>query len=108
MIPIKIQCGCGQKYSFEVEPRAGRIDNAVQCPACGADGTTATNQLIAQHLAAQSDGNALLETPRGLRVTRVVAPLGGIVALVVLLAGAAWFHASGRDQKNTAASPAQV
>jgi hypothetical protein len=51
MIPIKILCECGQKYAFDVEPIGGRIHQAVQCPACGTDGTTTTNQLIAQHLA---------------------------------------------------------
>ena len=51
MIPIKILCECGQKYAFDAEPIGGRISQAVQCPVCGIDGTTATNQLIAQHLA---------------------------------------------------------
>jgi hypothetical protein len=58
MIPIKIQCGCGQKYVFDVEPAGGRMAYAVQCPACGVDGTAAANQVIAQHLAAQSAGAA--------------------------------------------------
>jgi hypothetical protein len=25
MVPIKIQCGCGQKYAFDVEPVGGRM-----------------------------------------------------------------------------------
>ena len=54
MIPIKILCGCGQKYAFDVDPIGGRIHQAVQCPACGTDGTTAANQLIARHLAENS------------------------------------------------------
>jgi hypothetical protein len=54
MIPIKILCSCGQKYAFDIEPDDGRISQAVQCPVCGTDGTTAANQLIAQHLAANS------------------------------------------------------
>jgi hypothetical protein len=53
MIPIKIQCACGQRYAFEVEAVGGRMPSAVACPACGADGTAAANAAIAQSLAAQ-------------------------------------------------------
>ena len=45
---IKIECGCGTRYSFEVEPRDGRMPFSVQCPACHADGTGAANQIIAE------------------------------------------------------------
>jgi uncharacterized membrane protein (Fun14 family) len=54
MIPIKIQCGCGQKYAFDVEPVNGRMASAVACPVCGADGTAAADMAIVQALAAQS------------------------------------------------------
>jgi hypothetical protein len=50
MIPIKIQCECGQRYAFDVEPVNGRMTSPVACPACGADGTIATNALIAQNM----------------------------------------------------------
>jgi hypothetical protein len=53
MVPIKIQCGCGQKYAFDVEPVNGRMTSAVACPICGVDGTTAANEMIAQTLVAQ-------------------------------------------------------
>jgi len=45
---VKIQCPCGAKYSFEVEPIEGRMPHAVNCPACQADGTEMANQLIAE------------------------------------------------------------
>lgn len=45
---IKIQCGCGAKYSFDVEPQNGAMPFTVNCPSCNADGTEAANQLIAQ------------------------------------------------------------
>jgi hypothetical protein len=48
MVPITIQCGCGQRYSFDVEPIDGRVPSVVTCPSCGADGSEATNQAIAQ------------------------------------------------------------
>jgi len=54
MIPIKIQCDCGQRYAFEVEPVGGRMPKGVVCPACGADGTTAANAAIAQSLAPET------------------------------------------------------
>ena len=53
MIPIKIQCGCGQKYAFDAEPVNGQMATAIACPVCGVDGTPAANEIIAQTLAAQ-------------------------------------------------------
>jgi len=53
LIPIKIQCGCGQRYAFDVEPIAGRMPGAVSCPVCGADGTSAANAVLAGHFQAQ-------------------------------------------------------
>jgi len=49
---IKIECACGTRYSFDVEPQDGRMPWAVQCPACHADGTAAANQIIAEMSAA--------------------------------------------------------
>src|SRR5689334_2086140 len=54
MIPIKIRCGCGQKYAFEVEPVDGVMAYAVQCPICGVDGTATANRLIAECLGVQA------------------------------------------------------
>lgn len=51
MIAIKIECTCGQRYAFEVEPVDGRMPHTVTCPACNADGTGTANALIAQQLA---------------------------------------------------------
>lgn len=48
MIPVKIQCACGQPYAFEVEPILGQMPSAVACPGCGADGTPAANAYLAQ------------------------------------------------------------
>ncbi|HEY3912844.1 MAG TPA: hypothetical protein VGN61_00040 [Verrucomicrobiae bacterium] len=44
---IKVQCPCGAKYSFEVEPVEGRMPYAVSCPVCNADGTEQANEVIA-------------------------------------------------------------
>jgi len=50
MIAIKVQCACGQRYSFDVEPVNGRMPYTVACPVCNADGTAAANAIIAQTL----------------------------------------------------------
>jgi hypothetical protein len=48
---IKIQCPCGSKYSFEVDPVEGRMPVTVHCPACNADGTGIANQLLSEQAA---------------------------------------------------------
>jgi hypothetical protein len=58
MMTVKIVCPCGQKYAFEVEPLNGRMPRTVICPSCGADGTTAANEIIAQSLPAPGSGKA--------------------------------------------------
>jgi hypothetical protein len=74
MIPVKIECGCGQRYAFDVEPVDGLMSFPVTCPACGADGTAAANAIIAQSLTP-----ALAATPAG--VVRLQGlPPGGRVA----------------------------
>ncbi len=69
MIPVKIQCGCGQRYAFDVEPINGRMGAPVKCPACGADGTAAANEVIAQSLPAAPAPASAGKVP-----VRVVAP----------------------------------
>lgn len=68
MMPIKISCGCGQRYAFDVEPVNGRMPSAVACPVCGADGTVAANQIIAQSLPTPSMPVPPPATSAGLRV----------------------------------------
>lgn len=46
MVPVKIECECGQNYAFDVEPVNGRMPSAVSCPSCGADGTAAANDYL--------------------------------------------------------------
>jgi hypothetical protein len=50
MTEIKVHCACGQKFKFDVEPVNGQVPFAVNCPACGADGTAAANAILAQEL----------------------------------------------------------
>jgi hypothetical protein len=74
MVPIKIQCDCGQKYAFEVEPVHGRMPYAVTCPSCGADGTAKANAIIAQSTPAQAQVAAPI--PTGAPVTLPAKPPG--------------------------------
>jgi hypothetical protein len=53
MVAIKIICGCGQKYAFDVQPLNGRMPAPVQCPVCGMDGTAVANEAIARAFGAQ-------------------------------------------------------
>jgi hypothetical protein len=46
MREIKVQCDCGQKYQFEVDPVDGQMPYAVICPVCGLDGTKKANSLL--------------------------------------------------------------
>jgi len=48
LIPVKITCACGQKYAFEVLPRAGLMPAPVQCPSCGREGTPDANRFLAE------------------------------------------------------------
>ena len=45
---VKIDCACGQRYSFDVDPVNGRVPSTVICPACGADGTASANDFLAK------------------------------------------------------------
>lgn len=49
MIELKVQCDCGQKYKFDVEPVNGQMPFAVTCPLCSCDGTAKANVLLQQH-----------------------------------------------------------
>ena len=68
MMPIKIECGCGQHYAFEVEPVNGKMPSSVACPACGIDGTAAANEIIAGQLA--QPAVAVAPSPSPMRIVK--------------------------------------
>jgi hypothetical protein len=80
MMPIKIECGCGQHYAFDVEPVDGRMPSTIACPSCGVNGTGAANEIIAQQLTALPVAAAAL-SPAPMRIVapqnpvRVAAPV---------------------------------
>lgn len=47
---IKLECQCGTRFKFDVEPVNGRMPVGIGCPSCGLDGTTQANAIIAQQL----------------------------------------------------------
>lgn len=69
-MPIKIQCGCGQRYAFDAEPVDGRLAVPVNCPVCGVDGTAAANEIIARSLPAPPANSP---PPTGTRMRVAVA-----------------------------------
>jgi len=60
MVPVKVECDCGQHYAFDVEPVNGRMPTTIGCPGCGADGTDAANHSIAQTLSAAAPAPATI------------------------------------------------
>jgi outer membrane protein assembly factor BamB len=50
MMTIKVVCACETKYAFDVEPVNGQMPFAINCPACGADGTASANDIIRSNL----------------------------------------------------------
>jgi hypothetical protein len=48
MIELKVQCDCGQKIKFDVEPLNGQMPFNFNCPVCGADGTAKANAQLQQ------------------------------------------------------------
>ncbi len=51
MVEIKVQCDCGQRFKFDVEPLHGEMPFRVSCPSCGADGTPKANEILREVLA---------------------------------------------------------
>jgi uncharacterized protein YxjI len=79
---IKIQCGCGTKFKFDVEPVNGRMPVAAICPSCGANGTMDANQYIAQKL-----GATAYAPPAPAVASAVAAPAPTITAPPVPVSG---------------------
>lgn len=65
---LKIECSCGQKIAFDVEPEAGAMPCSVPCPSCSADITPLANTEIQRQLSAAPPAPAAPSVPR-LRVS---------------------------------------
>src|SRR4051812_210992 len=51
---IKIECSCGTRFAFEVEPVNGQMPATIFCPKCGVDATDSANAIIQQNSAPPS------------------------------------------------------
>src|SRR6266508_2665011 len=73
MMEIKIQCPCGQKYKFDVQPLHGRMQGTVKGPVCCIDGTAEAERILQHQLAASLNSPAPVAAApgAGVRVTAV-------------------------------------
>lgn len=69
---IKVQCDCGQKFKFDVEPVNGQMPFAVKCPVCGFDATPRANVILQQTLASAPPPAAI--APAALAIAATAAP----------------------------------
>jgi hypothetical protein len=83
MMPVKIECACGQHYAFDVEPVNGRMPSAVACPACGADGTASANDQISQQMAAQAVVATEASSPMPVRIVASQNPIRVTTSAVI-------------------------
>ena len=60
---IKVQCDCGQKFKFDVEPVNGQVPFVVKCPVCGMDGTARANVILQQLLPPAPIASAIAPPP---------------------------------------------
>lgn len=130
MIPIKILCGCGQKYAFDAEPTDRLPAHAIQCPVCGSDGTLMANEILAAHLAAPAvSGSGLRidaqQSPDSVPLPRrmpnsvhresvkvrnkwTILSLTGATVLLLVAAGVAISRGSYKNAQKPAASLAEL
>lgn len=89
MMPVKIQCSCGQRYAFDIEPVCGRMTTSVACPVCGANGTSAANEAIAFALANESHRHdSSRETVMAFAVVGcLVAGIAGVIKALNMAGG---------------------
>src|SRR4051812_47421481 len=71
IMELKVQCDCGQKFKFDVEPVNNEVPHAINCPVCGADGTSKANAL----LKAQAAAPPVAAAPAQLRISATPPPI---------------------------------
>lgn len=60
---IKIQCPCGTRYKFDVEPVNGLMPGPIFCPTCSLEGTEAGNSILQSHFPASISAPAASAPP---------------------------------------------
>ena len=66
---LKIECACGQKIAFEVEPENGAMPCDLPCPSCQSDVTGLANADIQRQLSVVTAAPAVAPTGARLRVS---------------------------------------
>jgi hypothetical protein len=83
---IKIQCDCGVKFKFDVEPVNGQMPVPVQCPECGADATKLAETQLAQLVApCHGPADVLPATLRVIRPAHVSATIAPVEPAVYVV-----------------------
>src|SRR5690242_19431429 len=90
---VKVECACGTRYKFDIEPVNGRMPTPVQCPACGADGTGAANEFIGRKLPTASAASQSPVQPPPAPGLRVAGAAGRSVSAPAEQAAATVAHA---------------
>jgi putative pyrroloquinoline-quinone binding quinoprotein len=67
-LTIKIECECGTRFKFDVEPVEGQMPVEVYCPHCGLDGTDEANRQIQALLAGEPPPPAKIDVPKPFKV----------------------------------------
>src|SRR5580692_177849 len=73
MTELKVQCDCGQRYKFDVEPVNGQMPFTVNCPVCGLDGTEKANVLLQPLPTQQAEQSLPIGIPK-LRINSSAPP----------------------------------
>lgn len=98
---IKIQCSCGTRYKFDVEPVNGRVPTPLACPNCQASWTEHANAMIAQSLGLP----APTAEPVAVAAPVVAAPVASIAVAAPKVALRVSGHAAAEPAAASAASP---
>jgi hypothetical protein len=103
---IRVECPCGQAYTFAVEPVNSRMPCAVACPVCGADGTQLANQFIELATGAPIPQPPPVPIAAGLRINRAAPPPADVAptALPLPLAASARAATISRPSKSAGES----
>jgi len=73
MTELKVECECGQRYKFDVEPVNGKMPFTVNCPVCGREGTEKANALLRPLPTQQVDQPSPVGMPK-LRISSSAQP----------------------------------
>lgn len=98
---IKIQCSCGTRYKFDVEPVNGRVPTPLACPNCHVSWTEHANAMIAQSLGLP----APVVEPAVVATPAVATPVAAIAVAAPKVALRLGGHAAAEPASASAASP---